>query len=215
MMLVKKINCVQLCRRSSNWAVNVLDFIQGKKATKIRQIGDPILREIAKPVERAAFISPDFKHLIDELIHTMRKTNAAGISAPQIGIPLQVIAFEVTGHDIKLAMKKYGSKGVSKMQMTLCPLTVFVNPKVKFLDTKTVTMRESCLSVENLSALVPRVREIKVEGLDRSGEFLEMHATGWTARIIQHEVDHLNGNLYIDTMTYKSLKNEKWQQYKT
>ena len=215
MLLTRRINSSLFCRSTSNWAVSVMDFIQGKKVTKIRQIGDPVLREVSKPVEKAAFIAPEFKRIIDELINTMRKTNAAGISAPQIGLPLQIIAFEVTGHDIKVAMDKYGSKGVSKMQMTLCPLTIFVNPKIKILDTKTVTLREGCLSVENLSALVPRAKEIKVEGLDKEGQFIEMHASGWTARIIQHEVDHLNGNLYIDTMTYKSLRNEKWQKYKT
>ncbi|XP_066927143.1 peptide deformylase, mitochondrial-like [Clytia hemisphaerica] len=202
-------------RKSSNWAVSVMNFLQGKKEVKIRQIGDPVLRELAKPVEQAAFVTPEFKYIVDELVSMMRKSNGAGICAPQIGISLQIIAFEVTGHDIKLAMDKYGSKGISKMQMTLCPLTVLVNPKMKILDSRTTILRESCLSIENYSALVPRHQEIKVEGLNPDGQHVDLHASGWTARIIQHEMDHLQGNLYVDTMTYKSLRNEKWQTYKT
>jgi len=214
-MNVPLIKNVFYARHSSNWAANIMDRLQGKKQIKIRQIGDPILREISKPVDKAALIAPEFKELIKELIATMRKSNAAGICAPQIGIPLQIIAYEVTGHDIKLAMDKYGSKGVSKMQMAPCPITVLINPKLKIIDSRTVMLRESCLSIESFSALVPRAREIKVEAIDPDGKNLNFNANGWIARIIQHEVDHLQGNLYIDSMAYKSLRNEKWAQHKT
>lgn len=202
-------------RNSSQWAVNIMNFLQGKKEKKVRQIGDPILREQARPVELPTLIQPEFKSMVEEMISVMRRKNGGGISAPQIGVPLQVIAFEVTGYDLKMAMEKYGSKGVSKMQMTLCPLTVLINPKIKVTDPTQVTLRETCLSVEDYSALVPRVKEIKVEALSQEGQNIEMFANGWTARIILHEIDHLQGNLFVDSMIYKSLRNERWKHFKT
>ena len=202
-------------RLQSQWAVDIMNFLQGKKRIKIRQIGDPILREKAKPVDLPLLMDPSFGKMIDNLISEKRKLNAWGLSAPQIGESLQVIVFEVTGYDLKTAAKNFGSKGLSKMQMTLCPLTVLVNPKLKILDPTQIVLRESCASVKNYSALVPRAKEIKVTGLNREGEKIELHAHGWTARIIQHEIDHLQGNLYIDSMIYKSLRYDQWRSFQT
>lgn len=202
-------------RNNSNWAQNLMNYFHRGGQKKIRQVGDPILRARAKPVELAYLIAPEFKEMVDELVSTLRKKNAAGIAAPQIGVSLQVIAAEVTGHDLKIAIQKYGSKGVTKMQMTLFPLTVMINPKIRVIDPTTVAFKEGCLSVQNFTAVVPRSQEIAVEALNLEGETINFTAVGWTARIIQHEVDHLNGNLFVDCMSYKTLTNEKWRSYKS
>ena len=200
------------CRSSSSWVSNLFKIFV-KAGRNVRQIGDPILRRQAKPVEISTLAMPEFKQLVEDLVATMRRNNAAGIAAPQIGHSLQVIAVEVTGNDMKLAHKRFGSHGISKMQISLFPLKVMVNPKVKIIDPINITFREGCLSVKHFSAMIPRAKEIEVTALTPDGEEIKFRAHGWNARIIQHEMDHLQGNLIIDSMMYKSLINEKWRDY--
>jgi len=206
----KALSFVASARKSSNWANHLLKVFT-KSSNNIQQIGDPILRKQARKVELAALISTEFQDIIHELVSTMRKNNAAGIAAPQIGYSMQVIALEVTGNDLKLAMNKYGSRGVSKMQMSLFPLKILINPKLKIIDPTHVTFREGCLSMKYFSAMVPRAKEVEIQALNEHGDAIKFQAHGWTARILQHEMDHLQGNLFVDSMMYKSLANEKWK----
>ncbi|XP_065675180.1 peptide deformylase, mitochondrial [Hydra vulgaris] len=199
-------------RSIREWTSNLINNFT-KDTHKVRQIGDPVLRQVAKPVDLATIVTPDFKKLCDRLVSTLRRHNGCGIAAPQIGVPLQVIAVEFTGYDLKVAMDKYGSKGVSKLQMSLFPLKVMINPKIKIIDPTMLALKEGCLSVKGYRAMVPRVKEIEVEMLNVSGNTETFRSLGWTSRIIQHEVDHLQGNLFVDTMLYKTLINDSWNEF--
>jgi len=205
----------KLCRYSSTskWK-NLIDSVKGK-APPIRQIGDPVLRAQAKPVELPYLLTPEFKQLTELMIHAMRSKNGVGIAAPQIGVSLQVIAVEFTGFHLNKAIEKYGSRGVRKMEMSLYPLQIFVNPKLTVTNHATVAFKEGCLSMENYTAMVPRAKEVQIEARNLKGERVEFKVHGYTARIFQHEVDHLTGNLYVDSMLYKSLVNEKWRDHKS
>merc|ERR1711953_1242701 len=124
--------------------------------------------------------SPEFTTVTEKMLSAMRKDESYGISAPQIGYSLQVIAFEVTGHHIKNCMKAYGSKGVASMQMHICPLNVLVNPTIEITNPQVVSFREKCCSMPGYSALVPRCKEVKVRGLSTEGKVVEFVAAGWT-----------------------------------
>lgn len=181
---------------------------------KIRQVGDPVLREEAEPVDSTFLYSHDFKEMLERMIKVMRSKHGSGIAAPQIGVGLQVFAMEFTGqHYKRLKERGFSDKDLKRMGIALVPLKVFINPDVKILDHKMLAFREGCLSVEGFSALVPRAKEVKISALDTSGSPFTWQAAGWPARIIQHEMDHLKGNLYIDTMLYKSFINNKWEEY--
>ena len=199
-------------RTIRQWTSNLISRFTND-THKIRQIGDPVLRQVAKPVDIGTILTPEFKILCDRLISTMRRHHGGGIAAPQIGFPLQIIAVEFTGYDLKVAMDKYGSKGVSKFQMTLFPLKVMINPKIRIIDPTMVTLKEGCLSLKGYKAMVPRAKEIEVEILNVNGTAETFRSLGWTSRIIQHEVDHLQGNMFIDSMLYKSFTDEKWNDY--
>lgn len=211
------LNLVRICsfgqkRSISKWITDLKALIP--KEPQIRQVGDPLLREQAEPVELSFIHSPDFKAMVERMIKKMRSHNGAGIAAPQIGVGLQVIAMEYTGKHIKkLKDDGFSDKELKRMGIALIPLKVFINPRLKIIDPRMVAFRESCLSVEGFSALVPRAREVEVSALDLSGNPVSWHAGGWPARILQHEVEHLKGNLYIDSMLFKTFMNNKWQKY--
>ena len=181
---------------------------------KIRQVGDPILREAAEPVDRAFLHSADFKEMLERMIKVMRSKNGSGIAAPQIGVGLRVFAVEFTGQHYK-RLKEQGvtDKDMKRMGIALVPLKVVINPEVKIVDHKMLAFREGCLSVEGFSAVVPRAKEVLVSALDENGSPFTWRTAGWPARIVQHEMDHLKGNLYIDTMLYKSFVRNNWQDY--
>ena len=199
------------CRKLTGFAKKLTNAIKLKK--KVRQIGDPILRKVAVPVERGFLVTPEFKNIVDEMTSTMKSNGICGISAPQLGYPFQMCAIEVTGNHLKHNFNTYGSAGVSKMEMSLFPLKVLINPKIRVTDSTIVSLRETCSSIEGYSAVVPRAKSIEVKALSVNAENECFAATGWIARLIQHEVDHLNGHLFIDSMLYKSFSNDKWRNY--
>lgn len=185
------------------------------KDPQVRQVGDPVLREQAEPVELSFIHSQDFKAMVERMVKKMRSHNGAGIAAPQIGVGLQVIAMEYTGKHIKkLKDDGFSDKELKRMGIALIPLKVFINPRLKIVDPNLVAFRESCLSVDGYSALVPRAREVELSALDMSGNPVSWHAAGWPARILQHEIDHLKGNLYIDSMLFKTFMNNKWPKFR-
>ena len=203
------------CRQTRQFSGKIKSAVKSLiNAPTIRRIGDPLLREEAKPVEMAYLSTPHFKEVTDKMISTMRKGESYGISAPQIGHSLQVVAYEFTGSHMKKYMQLYGSSALSTMEMRLCPLTVLVNPHIEVTDPTVLAYRETCLSMPGYSALVPRCKAIKVKGLTLDGVVLDFSVSGWIARIIQHEVDHLRGNLFVDSMLYKSLINEEWRNFR-
>lgn len=202
-----------LKKHSSSW-IEGLTSLLGSKVPKVRQIGDPILREVAIPVDHLSIHTPDFQKLLQVMVESMRASQAVGLAAPQIGVGLQVFVMEFTSdHMERLKKKGFALDDFRRMQMDLVPLKTFVNPELKVIGSKMVAFREGCLSVEGFSGIVPRALEVEVTGLNENGEAVNWKASGWPARIVQHEIDHLRGNIYVDSMVYKSFMNNSWNDF--
>jgi len=152
---------------------------------KIAQIGAPVLRTKAAPVDPADLASTRMQALIDDLVETMRDANGAGLAAPQIFEPLRIVAVEV--HD----NPRYPYK-------PSIPLTILVNPTIEPVGDETFENYEGCLSVPNLRGVVRRNARIRVRALDRHGHPIAFEAAGVTAGTFQHEVDHIDGVLFVD-----------------
>lgn len=148
---------------------------------EVLRMGDPRLLAPARPVER--FDTPELHTLVQDLVDTMRALNGAGIAAPQIGVGLRVVIFEVTRNP------RY--PGVEEV-----PFTVLVNPEITPVDETLEEGWEGCLSVPGLRGLVPRYASLRYQGFDADGEAIDRTVEGFHARVVQHEVDHLLGILY-------------------
>jgi peptide deformylase len=144
-------------------------------------MGHPILRQVAAPVER--FGTSELAALLTDMDDTMRAMNGAGLAAPQIGVSLRVVIFEVRSNP------RYP-------QAEDVPYTVLVNPELLPLDEAMEDGWEGCLSVPGLRGLVPRYRRLRYRGFDAEGRPLDRTVDGFHARVVQHEVDHLDGVLY-------------------
>ncbi|XP_051916988.1 peptide deformylase, mitochondrial isoform X1 [Hippocampus zosterae] len=175
----------------------------------ICQVGDPVLRSKAVAVDPAAIKGPEVQKVINTLVKVMRKFECVGISAPQIGVPLRILALE---YPQKLLDE---SSPVSRKvrELSVQPLRIFVNPQMRVLDWQTVLFQEACESICGFSATVPRYLSVEVSGVNENGEDTTWRGSGWPARILQHEMDHLNGVLYIDHMDSKTFTNIHWQAY--
>jgi len=158
---------------------------------KIVQTGDPVLRELARPLAPGDLAKAEIQHLIELMRETMRDAPGVGLAAPQVGVPLQLAVIEDVGES-------------EAQERTPVPFHVIVNPRLT-LDAETVEHYEGCLSVDGFSASVARARSVTVEALDHHGAPVTIRAAGWYARILQHEIDHLNGTLYIDRMNTRTF----------
>ncbi|KAK4369198.1 hypothetical protein RND71_012990 [Anisodus tanguticus] len=150
--------------------------------------------------------SERIQKIIDEMVKVMRNAPGVGLAAPQIGIPLKIIVLEDTNEYIS-----YAPKDETKAQdRRPFDLLVIINPKLKKKGSKTALFFEGCLSVDGFRAVVERHLEVEVGGLDRNGKTIKVDASGWQARILQHECDHLDGTLYVDKMaprTFRTVEN--------
>jgi len=156
---------------------------------EIVTVGDPVLRERALEVDLAELLSPEIQRLIDDLIDTKRAANGAGLAANQIGVARRVAVVEVSPGNPRYPYKP------------VVPLTVLVNPVIEPLDAETVEVNEGCLSVPGLRGDVSRQVSIRVRYLDRDGTEHEEVRRGLTAGTFQHEVDHLDGILFLDRVS--------------
>jgi peptide deformylase len=155
-------------------------------ARRILEIGHPVLRERAREVTPEELRSEQVQSLIDDMIETMRAANGAGLAANQVGETLRIAVVEV-----KEGNPRYPYKPP-------VPLTVIVNPRVEPIDDETARINEGCLSVPNLRGEVPRRLRVSVRYFDRRGVEHEELKSGLTAGTFQHEVDHLDGILFVD-----------------
>ncbi|MCS5592540.1 MAG: peptide deformylase [Gammaproteobacteria bacterium] len=151
----------------------------------IIEIGNPALREIAQEVAIENIQSTVTQQLVDDLIETMRHANGAGLAATQIAVPLRVCVIEVNRNP------RYPYKPD-------IPLIVLINPVITFLSNERLSVYEGCLSVPNVRGEVERCPEIRVQALDREGGEIDIIVNGITAGTFQHEVDHLDGLVFID-----------------
>lgn len=167
----------------------------------IVQTGAPVLRNKAEDVPRERIATPEFQALLTRMIDTMRAAPGVGLAAPQIGVPWRVLVLE----DRDELMASLTAKEKEERERVPVPVRVFINPTLRFIGDEKVTFFEGCLSVAGFAGLVERAREVEVTGLDAQGVEQTWRVKGWPARILQHEVDHLNGTLYIDRMLTRSF----------
>lgn len=152
---------------------------------KIATIGHPVLRQVAREVSPEELRSPAMQGFIDDLVETMRDANGAGLAANQIFEPVRVCAIEIKNNP------RYPYK-------PNFPLTVLVNPVVTPLGDESFRVFEGCLSVPNLRGEVTRLAHVRVRGLDRHGAAVVLEVKGLTAGTFQHELDHLDGKVFLD-----------------
>ena len=170
------------------------------------QIGDPMLRQRSLPVEKDTIFEPGFKSIVMQLRQILEKYDSLGLSAVQIGVPCRMFAIQMT----KKQLNSWDSKVVAERQMEEIPFQVFINPELRILNNKQIVDRESCTSVYGFSALVPRFEEVEVSALNEEGETVMLRARGWKARILQHEMDHLDGKLFVDKMDRETFVFNYW-----
>src|SRR5438094_1653129 len=149
---------------------------------KVSRLGHPVLRMPTKRLAKEALGSPAIQTLIDNMMETMVEYYGVGLAANQVHESLAIAVIE-----------SHGPRGT-------IPMTVLVNPKVTVLDEELIEDWEGCLSVPDFRGLVPRWRKLQVDALDRKGKKIHLTAEGFFARVIQHEVDHLMGKVYLDRM---------------
>jgi peptide deformylase len=166
----------------------------------IREMGDPVLREVAREVTPQELASAEVQRLIDDMIETMRAANGAGLAAPQVGVPLRIAVVEVREGNPRYPYKP------------LIPLTVIVNPQLTPLDDATFATNEGCLSMPNLRGDLERFENVGVRYLNREGGAHEETRRGLTAGTFQHEVDHLDGILFVDRMADMSSLST-WEEF--
>jgi peptide deformylase len=165
----------------------------------IATVGDPVLRERADEVTPEELCSPEVQRLIDDLIETRRAAGGAGLAANQVSVPKRIAVVEVDEHT------RYSYKPP-------IPLTVIVNPTSEPFSSQTLRINEGCLSVPDLRGDVERFLEIRVRFLDRFGDPRETLARGLTAGTFQHEMDHLDGVLFVDRVT-DPTSFSTWEQF--
>jgi peptide deformylase len=152
---------------------------------KIATIGHPVLREVARELTREELGSASVQRLVDDMVETMRDASGAGIAANQVHEPVRVCVIEVKDNP------RYPYK-------PNWPLTILVNPVLEPTTDETFQNYEGCLSVPNLRGQVPRFTGVRVRAWDRHGQDVRLEVKGLTAGTFQHELDHLDGKLFVD-----------------
>ncbi len=160
----------------------------------VLRMGDPCLLESAKPIEK--FDTPELHGLIQDLEDTMTSMQGAGIAAPQIGISLRLVIFGQKEDD--------SSKNPRYEDANEVPYTVLINPTLAPLSDEVESGWEGCLSVPNMRGIVPRYQRLHYTGFDQYGNIIDRMVSGFHARVVQHECDHLDGVLY--PMRIKDLR---------
>jgi peptide deformylase len=168
---------------------------------KIRSAGEPVLRSRAKPLRPEEIPLPSTQELIAAMRETMHDAPGVGLAAPQVGVPLQLAVIE----DREENMKELSRETLAERERKPVPFHVIINPVLTLESPAEIEFFEGCLSLPGLVALVARARKVKVECLDEHGQAKVIRASGWYARILQHEIDHLTGALYVDRMRSVSL----------
>jgi peptide deformylase len=168
---------------------------------EIVQAGNPILRQRARPLSVAEIRSREIQKLIDSMRTCMHEAPGVGLAAPQLGLALQLAVIE----DREEYHKDSSETLLKERERSPVPFHVIVNPAIEEMGDEKAEFFEGCLSLSGFSALVPRARAVRVTCLDERGKHKVIEASGWYARILQHEIDHLYGTLYIDRMRTRSF----------
>lgn len=168
---------------------------------EIVQAGNPVLRQRAHPLSVEEIRSREIRKLIETMRTCMREAPGVGLAAPQLGLPLQLAVIE----DREEYHKDVSEALLRERERDPVPFHVLINPALEIIGEERAEFFEGCLSLSGFTALVPRARSVRVTCLDEHGRRKVIEATGWYARILQHEIDHLAGTLYIDRMRPRSF----------
>ncbi len=155
---------------------------------KVARLGHPAIRKAAAPLTSEEIRSKEIQDLIDDMIETMHEYDGVGLAAPQIHVSKQIAVLEVNANSRYPDAPKV-------------PLTVLINPKIASRSKKINETWEGCLSIPDMRGVVPRNDSLVCEAFDRQGKPIKLEVDGFFARVIQHEWDHLEGNVYLDRMT--------------
>ena len=155
---------------------------------RVVRLGHPALRTITSECTNAELESPEVQRLIDDMVETMRDYGGVGIAANQVGVSLKIFAIEVRADNFK-------NSGPAEF-----PLEIHINPEVVSEGERSVMSPEGCLSVPGLRGVVARYPSLRLKSINRFGNFVEQRLEGPPAIIVQHEVDHLNGHVYLDRL---------------
>jgi peptide deformylase len=155
---------------------------------KVAHMGHPVLRAKARPLEAAEIRSPGVQQLIDDMFETMAEYAGIGLAAPQVHT------------SVRLFVAGVAESEDDEDDEPEVPQMALINPEITVVGRETVEDWEGCLSIPEIRGRVPRARQIVVRAYDRHGKRLEIKASGFTARVIQHETDHLDGVLFFDRM---------------
>jgi peptide deformylase len=154
---------------------------------KVARMGHPVLRARARAIDPKDIGSPRIQKLIDDMFETMREYQGVGLAAPQVHESLRLFVAGFT-------------PGEDDEEDNRMPLMALINPEITPVGDAVVDDWEGCLSIPDIRGRVPRARQIVARGYDRRGKQVELRAGGFTARVIQHETDHLDGVLFFDRM---------------
>jgi peptide deformylase len=156
---------------------------------KVARMGHPVLRAKARPLQASEIRSPQLQQLIDDMIETMREYQGVGLAAPQIH------------ESVRLFVAGIPPREDDEPDPEDVPEMALINPEISVVGRETVEDWEGCLSIPDIRGRVSRARQIVVRAYDRTGKRVEIKASNFTARVIQHETDHLDGILFFDRMT--------------
>ncbi|NQU69065.1 MAG: peptide deformylase [Rhodospirillales bacterium] len=173
---------------------------------KIARMGHPVLRQRAREITDP--MAPEIRHLVNDMIETMVDADGAGLAAPQVHVGLRLVIFKAPPD--RAPAVEYGEQAKppendGEEASGTIDLTILINPDYEPLSDEKTLGWEGCLSVPGLNGAVPRYTHIRYSGVDLDGNRIEREATGFHARVAQHEIDHLDGLLYPMRMTDLSL----------
>jgi len=177
--------------------------VEGKSRMrlKIASVGEAVLRSAARPLSNEEIASARIRDLIVHMRETLTDAPGVGLAAPQVGEPLQLAIIEDKAeYHATLKATELEERGRVPV-----PFHVLINPEIELLSPPDLTFFEGCLSLPGFVGMVPRARRVRVKALNERGEPVRIEAEGWYARILQHEIDHLAGALYIDRMWSRSF----------
>ena len=168
---------------------------------KITTVGEPVLRGEARTLASEEIDSQGIRELIEHMRETLADAPGVGLAAPQIGEPLQLAIIE----DKAQYHANLSTAELAERERQPVPFHVLINPRIQLLSPPELSFFEGCLSLPGFVGVVPRARKVLVDALDHQGKPVRIEATGWYARILQHEIDHLRGTPYIDRMWTRSF----------
>jgi peptide deformylase len=164
---------------------------------KIARMGHPVLRAKGRALHPSEIRTPKIQQLIDDMFETMKEYQGVGLAAPQVHESLRIF---VAGFPPRLDADDEEAERAEREDGDDVPLMALINPQIEMASRDLVEDWEGCLSIPDIRGRVPRAKQIVVRAFDRTGKKIEMPASGFTARVIQHETDHLDGVLFFDRM---------------